>query len=127
VKPDIHPTYHEGEIVCGTCGTAWKIGSTKENMRVSICANCHPFYTGEQRAIVDTEGQVDRFMKKLATAQEKQADAQRRREQQQQQSKKPKKKTLMQEIYGEESGDTAEPGAAPATTEAGTTSTEEPA
>jgi large subunit ribosomal protein L31 len=68
-------------------------------MRVSICANCHPFYTGSQRQIVDTEGQVDRFMKRLAATQERQADSARRK---QSKGEKPKKKSLFEEIYGEE-------------------------
>lgn len=51
-------------MVCLSCGTEWIIGSTSPEARLDICANCHPFYTGEQR-IVDTEGQVDRFLKRL--------------------------------------------------------------
>jgi len=47
-----------------TCGTTWTTGSTVESLTVEICSNCHPFYTGEQR-IVDTEGRVDKFMKRL--------------------------------------------------------------
>jgi large subunit ribosomal protein L31 len=104
MKKEIHPTYHQIEVVCGSCGAVWKTGSTLPEMRVSICGNCHPFYTGSQRLIVDTEGQVDRFMKKLAAAQERQADAARRKEQKQQQ---PKKKSLLREIYGEEGGEAA--------------------
>jgi large subunit ribosomal protein L31 len=115
VKAEIHPKYHTTEIVCGTCGTTWKIGSTKDNMRVSICANCHPFYTGEQRKLIDTEGQVDRFMKRLAASQEKQASAARQREQKEK-TKKTQKKSLLQEIYGEES-DEAATSETPETTE----------
>jgi len=99
VKQDTHPKYYTTQIVCGTCGTVWQIGSTKENMRVSICANCHPFYTGEQRQLVDTEGQVDRFMKRLAASQQRQAEAAKRRETK---DKKPRKKSLLSEIYGDE-------------------------
>ena len=51
-------------IHCGSCGTEWTVGSTRPELRVDVCSNCHPFFTGEQR-IVDTEGQVDRFMKRL--------------------------------------------------------------
>ncbi len=99
MKKDIHPEYHELEVVCGTCGAKWHTGSTVKDLRVSICGNCHPFYTGEQRMLVDTEGQVDRFMKRLAATQERQAEASRRKDKQQE---KPKKKSLLQEIYGEE-------------------------
>ena len=64
MKPDIHPTYYpEAKVVCA-CGNTWTTGSTKEEIHVDICSNCHPFYTGEQR-IVDTEGRVERFERKL--------------------------------------------------------------
>ena len=64
MKKEIHPTYYpEAKVICA-CGNTWTVGSTLEEIRVDICSNCHPFYTGEQR-IVDTEGQVDRFMKRL--------------------------------------------------------------
>lgn len=64
MKTDIHPTYYpEAKVVCA-CGNTWTTGSTREEIRVDICSNCHPYYTGEQR-IVDTEGQVDRFYKRL--------------------------------------------------------------
>ncbi len=65
MKKGIHPEwYPEAKIVCIACGTEWTFGSTIPEKRVDICSNCHPFYTGEQR-IVDTEGQVDRFYKRL--------------------------------------------------------------
>jgi large subunit ribosomal protein L31 len=97
VKPGIHPKYYTDSIVCGTCGTVWKIGSTRPNLRVEICANCHPFYTGEQR-IVDTAGQVDRFMRRLNVAQERQNERESRRASRAQ----PQKKSLLKEIYGED-------------------------
>jgi len=64
MKKEIHPTYFPEATVTCACGNSWTTGSTQEEIRTDICSNCHPFYTGEQR-IVDTEGQVDRFMKKL--------------------------------------------------------------
>jgi len=64
MKAEIHPTYYpEATMVCA-CGNTWKTGSTQETVRTDVCSDCHPFFTGEQR-IVDTEGQVDRFYKKL--------------------------------------------------------------
>jgi large subunit ribosomal protein L31 len=45
------------------CGNEVKLGSTKSQIRVEICSNCHPFYSGQQK-IVDTEGRVDRFVKR---------------------------------------------------------------
>lgn len=64
MKEAIHPTwYPEATVVCA-CGNTWTTGATVPEIRTDICSACHPFYTGEQR-IVDTEGQVDRFMKRL--------------------------------------------------------------
>ena len=68
MKPKIHPKYHIAKVTCA-CGNTWFVGSTKKEIRVEICSACHPFYTGEQR-IVDTEGQVDRFYKKLEARQQ---------------------------------------------------------
>ncbi len=65
MREGIHPKwYPDSNVVCLSCGKTWTVGSTKPEVRLDICSNCHPFYTGEQR-IVDTEGQVDRFMKRL--------------------------------------------------------------
>lgn len=64
MRQDIHPKYFpEAKVICA-CGNTWTTGSTKSEIHVDICSNCHPFYTGVQR-IVDTEGQVDRFYKRL--------------------------------------------------------------
>jgi large subunit ribosomal protein L31 len=64
MKSEIHPTYYpEAQVICA-CGNTWTTGSTSETIRTDVCSKCHPFFTGEQR-IVDTEGQVDRFYKKL--------------------------------------------------------------
>ena len=64
MKPKIHPKYYdEARVVCA-CGTTWTTGATVPEIRVDLCSACHPFYTGEQR-MVDTAGQVDRFMKRL--------------------------------------------------------------
>lgn len=64
MKSEIHPTYYlDAKVICA-CGNTWTTGSTKKEIRTDVCSKCHPFYTGEQR-IVDTEGQVDRFYRKL--------------------------------------------------------------
>jgi large subunit ribosomal protein L31 len=69
MRNDIHPTYFpEANVVCA-CGNTWTTGSTQEEIRTDVCYKCHPFFTGEQR-IVDTEGQVDRFYKKLQARQD---------------------------------------------------------
>ena len=64
MKAGIHPKYFANATVICACGNTWHTGSTVEVIHTDICSNCHPFFTGEQR-IVDTEGQVDRFYKKL--------------------------------------------------------------
>lgn len=64
MKEGIHPAWFEARVRCITCGTTWITGATVDSLTVEICSNCHPFYTGEQR-IVDTEGRVDKFMKRL--------------------------------------------------------------
>lgn len=66
MKAGIHPTYHAVRVVCA-CGNAFETRSTQkgDTMRVEICSVCHPFFTGKQK-LVDTEGRVDRFQKKLA-------------------------------------------------------------
>lgn len=64
MREAIHPTWYPEAIVTCACGNTWKTGATIPEIRTDICSNCHPFFTGEQR-IVDTEGQVDRFMKRL--------------------------------------------------------------
>lgn len=59
MKSDIHPNYDTATVHCG-CGNSWETMSTKADLRIEICSDCHPFYTGEQR-IVDTAGRVERF------------------------------------------------------------------
>lgn len=62
MRTDIHPEYHEVEVRCA-CGAAWKTRSTKQELHLEICSNCHPFFTGRQK-LIDTEGRVERFTKK---------------------------------------------------------------
>ncbi len=69
MKQGIHPTYYPNATVICACGNTWHTGSTVEVIHTDVCSNCHPFYTGEQR-IVDAEGQVDRFYKKLQARQD---------------------------------------------------------
>ena len=64
MKTNIHPVYYtDAQVICA-CGNTWQTGSTRKVIHTDVCSKCHPFFTGEQR-IVDTEGQVDRFYKKL--------------------------------------------------------------
>jgi len=66
MKPGIHPNYVEATVTCA-CGNTFTTRSTKPNLRTDLCGVCHPFYTGEQR-IVDSAGQVERFMKRMENA-----------------------------------------------------------
>jgi large subunit ribosomal protein L31 len=69
MKKNIQPTYYpDAQVICA-CGNTWTTGSTRKVIRTDVCSACHPFFTGEQR-IVDTEGQVDRFYKKLQARQQ---------------------------------------------------------
>ena len=64
MKPTIHPEYFpEARVTC-SCGRTFTTGSTKPELRVELCNQCHPFYTGEQR-IVDTEGRVERIKRRF--------------------------------------------------------------
>ncbi len=64
MKEGIHPRYEETTIRCA-CGNELRVGSTKKNITVEICAECHPFYTGKQK-LVDTAGRIERFRRKYA-------------------------------------------------------------
>jgi len=71
MKKDIHPTYYpDAQVVCASCGTTWTTGSTRKTIRTEVCSHCHPFFTGQMQRIIDIEGQVDRFYKKLQARQE---------------------------------------------------------
>lgn len=65
MKPEIHPDYTDVEVTCA-CGNTFKTRSTVQNdaLRIDICSNCHPFYTGKQK-FVDTAGRVEKFQKKF--------------------------------------------------------------
>ena len=64
MKDKIHPNYFETTASCA-CGATFQVGSTKENIKVEICSQCHPFFTGKQK-LVDSAGRIDRFKKKYA-------------------------------------------------------------
>src|SRR5437016_4198777 len=62
MRDGIHPQYVAASVTCA-CGNTFETRSTKPSIRVEICSNCHPFYTGKQK-IVDTEGRVEKFLQK---------------------------------------------------------------
>jgi large subunit ribosomal protein L31 len=62
MKPEIHPNYQVAKVTCA-CGNEFETGSVKASLRVEVCSNCHPFFTGKQK-FMDVGGRVDRFKKK---------------------------------------------------------------
>jgi len=65
MKKDIHPVYYTDARVTCACGNTWVTGSTKKEIHTEICSKCHPFFTGEQARLIDIEGQVERFKKRV--------------------------------------------------------------
>jgi len=72
MKTGIHPTYHDDATMTCVCGATFKSGSTKKEGKTELCSQCHPFFTGKQK-LVDSTGQVDKFLKRVKKAQEHQA------------------------------------------------------
>jgi large subunit ribosomal protein L31 len=73
MKQDIHPEYVVATVHC-SCGNTFQTRSTRSELRVEICSNCHPFYTGKQK-LVDAGGRVERFQRRYAKQQAEQAAA----------------------------------------------------
>ncbi len=69
MKKGIHPTFYTDATVICACGNTWTTGSTKKVIHTEVCSRCHPFFTGQQQRLLDVEGQVDRFYKKLQARQ----------------------------------------------------------
>ena len=63
MKEGIHPQYYDVEARCA-CGARWMTRSTRKELRLEICSNCHPFFTGRQK-LIDPEGRVERFTRKF--------------------------------------------------------------
>jgi large subunit ribosomal protein L31 len=63
MKKDIHPEYKEAKVTCA-CGNTFETRSTKPVLKVELCSACHPFFSGGERRIVDTAGQVERFKRR---------------------------------------------------------------
>jgi large subunit ribosomal protein L31 len=77
MRQNIHPEYQIATVHC-SCGNTFQTRSTKPELRVEICSNCHPFYTGKQK-LVDAGGRVERFQRRYAKQQEQQRAASARR------------------------------------------------
>ena len=78
MKKGIHPEYKKAVVHCA-CGHEFETGSTAKEIRVEICSNCHPFFTGKQK-LVDSAGRVERFKTKYARAAEKKAAEDKQKE-----------------------------------------------
>lgn len=65
MKAEIHPEYKVAQVICA-CGNTFDTRSTRGEIRVEICSNCHPFFTGKQK-LIDTAGRIEKFRKKYAT------------------------------------------------------------
>lgn len=68
MKKDIHPEYKVSAVRCA-CGNSWQVRSTLGDMKLEICSNCHPFFTGKQK-LVDSAGRVEKFLKKYGRGKE---------------------------------------------------------
>lgn len=62
MKKDIHPKYQEAKVICA-CGNTFTTGSTKPELRVEVCSECHPFFTGKQK-FAEAGGRVEKFNRK---------------------------------------------------------------
>ena len=65
MKDKIHPKYYNDAKVICSCGNTFTTGSTKKELKVELCSQCHPFFTGERR-VLDTTGRVERFKKRYS-------------------------------------------------------------
>ena len=71
MKKGIHPQYYpNAKVTCASCGNSWETDSTQEVVKTEVCSNCHPFFTGQQSRLLDKEGQVDRFYRRLQARQD---------------------------------------------------------
>ena len=67
VKEKIQPKYHVVTSKCSTCGTEYKIGTTAKEVKIDVCANCHPFYTGKQTYVAKA-GRIEKFNERRTKA-----------------------------------------------------------
>jgi large subunit ribosomal protein L31 len=73
MQADIHPEYVVATVHC-SCGNSFQTRSTQDNLRVELCSECHPFYTGKQK-LVDTGGRIDRFERRYGKRRKDEAAA----------------------------------------------------
>ncbi|OGL63227.1 MAG: 50S ribosomal protein L31 [Candidatus Tectomicrobia bacterium RIFCSPLOWO2_12_FULL_69_37] len=80
MKTGIHPELFEARVTCSGCGTTFTSLSTRKEIRVEVCSKCHPFFTGKQARIVDTEGRVEKFVRKFEGKETRVSKRKRRQE-----------------------------------------------
>jgi large subunit ribosomal protein L31 len=102
MKDGIHPKRYQNVQVTCACGNTFQTVSTQENIKVEICSACHPFYTGQQR-YVDTEGRIEKFVKKqkIAEDKKKKADQVKKSKTKKSESKKDTKPASLKEMLEE--------------------------
>ncbi len=66
MRKDIHPEYNILDVTCA-CGAVHKVGTTLKELKIEICSQCHPFYTGTEK-VLDTAGRVDKFRQRMEAA-----------------------------------------------------------
>ena len=71
MKKDIHPAYQDAKVTCA-CGNTFTVGSTKKEIHIEICSNCHPFYSGTEKSL-DAAGRVEKFKARQKAGTEKAA------------------------------------------------------
>ena len=109
MKKDIHPDYVATTITCA-CGNVMEVGSTKTDIKIEICSKCHPFFTGEQK-FVDTEGRVDKFIRKrneAETESKKRKAVKEAKEKRKQAEKSQVRPTNLKELLEEEKSESKE-------------------
>ncbi len=82
MKKSIQPKYYAATVTCSSCGSVRHLGSTEEELKVELCSNCHPFYTGKE-ILVDRDDLVEKFNKKKAVAAEMSANLVKKKEKKQ--------------------------------------------
>ena len=90
MKKNIHPKYYDDCRVTCACGNSFVTGSVLPEIKIEICAACHPFFTGQAK-FVDTEGRIERFERKRKAAQKLQAKPQKKKKRKKKKSPKKKK------------------------------------
>ncbi|MBI4130626.1 50S ribosomal protein L31 [Candidatus Roizmanbacteria bacterium] len=101
MKSKTHPVFYDSANVTCACGNTFTIGSTLEKIRVELCSQCHPFYTGQMK-FVDTKGRVERFQEKQKHAQKMQTILKEKRVKKQEETKRQENapKTLREMLLG---------------------------